>query len=123
MKAEEGWRCEGDAAPGPYSTRTARMLLPGTLGSSRSKIFVTCAFVSCAATLVDSSEAATSSSKAILLTVTLLLIGGFNIRRLGCRQLRSALPGRVLHAGTRCRGYDPNQPPIVRCSARRPLPP
>src|SRR5262245_12353252 len=40
-KGRGGVRCEGDAAPGPYSTSTARMLLPGTLGNSRSKIFVT----------------------------------------------------------------------------------
>src|SRR5262245_12590489 len=61
-----------------------RMLLPGTLGDSRSKIFVTFdagAFVSCAATFVDSSEAAASNSKAIFFTVTLLLMRGFSIRR------------------------------------------
>ena len=53
------------------------MLLPGTLGNSRSKIFVTFdagAFVSCAATFVDNSEAAASNSKAIFFTVTLLLM-------------------------------------------------
>src|SRR6478672_12596506 len=79
MKAEEGWRCEGDAAPGPYSTSTARMLLPGTLGNSRSKTFdtfVAGAFISCAATFVDSSEVPASSSKAIFVTVTLLLMRG-----------------------------------------------
>ena len=75
MKAEAGWRCEGEEAPGPYSTSTARMLLPGTLGSSRSKIFVTFdagGFVSSAATFVDSSETAASSSNASFFTVTLL---------------------------------------------------
>src|SRR6476646_7102161 len=82
MKAEEGWRCEGDAAPGPYSTSTARMLLPGTLGNSRSKTFDTFdagAFISCAATFVDNSEAPAASSKAIFFTVTLLLMRGFSI--------------------------------------------
>ena len=29
-----GWVCAGDAPPGPYSTSTPRMLLPGTFGSS-----------------------------------------------------------------------------------------
>src|SRR6476646_4192129 len=81
MKAEEGWRCEGDAAPGPYSTSTARMLLPGTLGNSPSKTFdtfVAGAFISCAAPFVDSSEALASSSKAIFVTATLLLMRGFS---------------------------------------------
>src|SRR4029450_3316002 len=84
MKAEEGWRCEGDAAPGPYSTSTARILLPGTLGNSRSKIFVTFdagAFVSCAITFVDSSEAAARNSKTIFFTATLLLVRELSIRR------------------------------------------
>src|SRR6516165_2395631 len=94
MKAEEGWRCEGDEAPGPYSTSTARMLLPGTLGNSRSKIFVTFdagVFVSCAATFVDTSETPASSSKAIFFTVTLLLIRAFSIRLVPNRQSASGL--------------------------------
>jgi hypothetical protein len=84
-----GCRCEGDAAPGPYSTSTARMFLPGTLGSSRSKTFDTFdagAFVSCAAAFVDSSEVPASSSKAIFFTVTLLLIRGLSIRSVPNRQ-------------------------------------
>lgn len=65
------------------------ILLPGTLGNSRSKIFVTFdagAFVSCAATFVDSSEAAASNSKAIFFTVTLLLMRGFGIGSVPNRQ-------------------------------------
>src|SRR6478752_6572169 len=119
MKAEEGWRCEGDAAPGPYSTSTARMLLPGTLGNSRSKTFdtfVAVEFISCAATFVDSSEAPASSSKAIFVTVTLLLMRGFSAGSVPTPQLDNAI------LRPRCRGCDPNQPPIVRCSARRLLP-
>src|SRR5262245_54805035 len=82
MKAELGWRCEGEAAPGPYSTSTARMLLPGTLGNSRSKIFVTLesgAFVSSAITLVVSSAAPANSSKAIVFIVTLLSTRGSDL--------------------------------------------
>jgi len=55
------------------------MLLPGTFGNSRSKTFDTFvdgAFISCAATFVDSSEVPASSSKAIFVTVTLLLMRG-----------------------------------------------
>ena len=65
------------------------MLLPGTLGNSRSKIFVTfdaAAFVSCAATFVDSSKAPASSSKAIFFTVTLLLMRAFGIGSVPNRQ-------------------------------------
>ena len=72
-----------------FTTSTARMLLPGTLGNSRSKIFVTFdagAFVSCAATFVDSSEAAASNSKAIFFTVTLLLMRGFSVGSVPNRQ-------------------------------------
>src|SRR3954447_9614750 len=78
MNAEEGWRCEGDAAPGPYSTSTARMLLPGTFGNSRSKTFDTFAagVASCAATFADNSEAPASSSTALFFMVTLLLMTG-----------------------------------------------
>src|SRR6185437_2958392 len=85
MKADEGWRCEGEAAPGPYSTSTARMLLPGTLGNSRSKIFVTFdagAFVSSAATSVDSSEATASSSKATFFTVDTPFLEELSIARI-----------------------------------------
>src|SRR5262245_957547 len=83
MKAEEGWRCEGDAAPGPYSTNTARMLLPGTLGNSRSKIFETFdagTAVSSAATFADTKMAPTSSSKAIFFTA-ISVDEGVSIRR------------------------------------------
>src|SRR5215216_4319396 len=79
MKAEEGWRCEGDPPLGPYSTSTARRLLPGTFGNSRSKTFDTFdagAFVSCAATFVDNREAPASSSKALFFMATLLLMRG-----------------------------------------------
>src|SRR5688572_21693760 len=41
MKAEAGCVCAGEDAPGPYSTSTPFMLLPGTLGSARSKTTVT----------------------------------------------------------------------------------
>jgi hypothetical protein len=47
------------------------MLLPGTLGNSRSKIFVTFdagGVFGSATTFVDSNEAAASSSKAIFFT-------------------------------------------------------
>src|SRR5919107_1918862 len=89
MKAEEGWRCEGDAAPGPYSTSTARMLLPGTLGNSRSKTIDTFdagAFISCAVTFVDSREAPASSSKVLFFMVALLLMRSSAVKRVPNRQ-------------------------------------
>src|SRR4029450_7303195 len=48
MNADEGCRWEGDPPPGPYSTSTARRLLPGTFGSSWSPTSVTFAFSSAA---------------------------------------------------------------------------
>src|SRR5690349_2815937 len=41
MKAVFGWVWAGDAAPGPYSTTTPLMLLPGMLGMGRSNTTVT----------------------------------------------------------------------------------
>ncbi|MOA61071.1 hypothetical protein D3C78_1861190 [compost metagenome] len=41
MKAVFGWVWAGDAAPGPYSTTTPFMLLPGMLGMGRSNTTVT----------------------------------------------------------------------------------
>ena len=68
--------------------------LPGTLGNSRSKTFdtfVAGAFITSAATCVDSSEAPTSSSKAIFFTVTFLLMRGFSIGSVPNRQSVSVL--------------------------------
>jgi hypothetical protein len=41
MKADAGCLCAGDEAPGPYSTSTPFILLPGTFGSAWSKTTVT----------------------------------------------------------------------------------
>src|SRR5262245_47455909 len=41
MKAETGCMCPGDEPPGPYSTNTPFMLLPGTFGSTWSNTTVT----------------------------------------------------------------------------------
>src|SRR5262245_62149638 len=41
MNAEFGCVCAADEPPGPYSTRTPFMLLPGTFGSGWSKTTVT----------------------------------------------------------------------------------
>src|SRR4051794_24379364 len=80
MKADWGWVWAGDVPPGPYSTSTPFMLLPGTLGRAWSKTIATLAlWVACAEAGLRASIAATAQR--IGRRIRCLLIGSRILNR------------------------------------------